>query len=108
VHFCKRFHPVLDSVEALPHGPLRIAVAITLAVLALAIAIYLALVGGPRQETLGKVGEKSMNATSGAGIVTTPSHHSVDETVEKLEQILQAKGVKLFGNNIFDIPSGED
>ena len=30
------------------------------------------------------------------GIVTIPSHHSVDETVEKLEGVLQAKGVKLF------------
>ena len=30
------------------------------------------------------------------GIVTIPSHHSVDQTVQKLEGILQAKGVKLF------------
>ena len=30
------------------------------------------------------------------GIVTIPSHHSVDDTVEKLKGILQAKGVKLF------------
>ena len=66
---------------------LGIAVAMTLAVLALAIAVYyLALVGGPRRETLGNVEEKSMNATSGAGIVTIPSHQSVDGTVEKLER----------------------
>ena len=37
-----------------------------------------------------------MDANSGAGIVTIASHRSVDGTVEKLEQILQAKGVKLF------------
>lgn len=30
------------------------------------------------------------------GIVTIPSRHSVDETVQRLENILQAKGVKLF------------
>jgi len=30
------------------------------------------------------------------GIVTKPSNHSVDETVEKLKAILQAKGVTLF------------
>jgi uncharacterized protein (DUF302 family) len=30
------------------------------------------------------------------GIVTILSHHSVDETVQRLEGILQAKGVKLF------------
>jgi uncharacterized protein (DUF302 family) len=31
-----------------------------------------------------------------SGITDTPSHHSVDETVEKLKGILQAKGVTLF------------
>ena len=30
------------------------------------------------------------------GIVNTPSNHSVDETVGKLETMLQAKGVALF------------
>jgi uncharacterized protein (DUF302 family) len=30
------------------------------------------------------------------GIISTPSHHSVDETVEKLKGILQAKGITLF------------
>ena len=37
-----------------------------------------------------------MNTDSGAGILTIPSHQSVDGTVEKLEKILQAKGIKLF------------
>ena len=35
-------------------------------------------------------------ASADNGIVTKPSAHSVDETVEKLKSILQAKGVKLF------------
>jgi uncharacterized protein (DUF302 family) len=30
------------------------------------------------------------------GMVTIPSHQSVNDTVKKLEEILQAKGVKLF------------
>src|ERR1700682_311186 len=30
------------------------------------------------------------------GIITIPSGHSVDQTVEKLKGILQAKGVRLF------------
>jgi uncharacterized protein (DUF302 family) len=30
------------------------------------------------------------------GIITKPSNHSVDETVEKLKSILQVKGVMLF------------
>jgi uncharacterized protein (DUF302 family) len=39
-----------------------------------------------------------MPAATDAGIVTIPSHHSVDETVQKLEGILQAKQVKLFAS----------
>ena len=35
--------------------------------------------------------------TDGAnGIVTIPSHHSVDETVRRLEQTLADKGIRLF------------
>lgn len=35
-------------------------------------------------------------ATAGNGIVSKPSNHSVDETVEKLKAMLAEKGVKLF------------
>ena len=37
-----------------------------------------------------------MTPNPDAGIVSKLSHHSVDQTVEKLQQILQANGVKLF------------
>ena len=37
-----------------------------------------------------------MTSTRDNGIVTIPSHHSVDQTVQKLEGVLAAKGVKLF------------
>jgi uncharacterized protein (DUF302 family) len=37
-----------------------------------------------------------MNESRGAGVVTIASHHPVDGTVEKLERLLQTKGVKLF------------
>ena len=37
-----------------------------------------------------------MNSNSENGIVTIPSHQSVDQTVQNLEGILHAKGVKLF------------
>ena len=37
-----------------------------------------------------------MTANSSSGIIDIPSHHSVDETVEKLKWILQAKSVALF------------
>ncbi len=74
---------------------LALAVAILLAGLGLAMAIYLASVREPGQSQAGKVQEKSMT-NSDNGIVTIPSRQSVDETVKKLEAILQAKGVKLF------------
>ncbi|HEY6971853.1 MAG TPA: DUF302 domain-containing protein [Candidatus Angelobacter sp.] len=37
-----------------------------------------------------------MTASRASGIVDKPSNHSVEETVEKLKAILQAKGVTLF------------
>lgn len=37
-----------------------------------------------------------MASTASTGIIDTPSSHSVEDTVEKLKAILQAKGVKLF------------
>lgn len=37
-----------------------------------------------------------MTMTAGTGIVNVPSHHSVDQTVEKLKSILNEKGVTLF------------
>jgi uncharacterized protein (DUF302 family) len=41
--------------------------------------------------------EVSMTPTTAiTGIVDKPSNHSVDETVDRLKNILQSKGVKLF------------
>jgi uncharacterized protein (DUF302 family) len=37
-----------------------------------------------------------MSSVGGNGIASILSNHSVDDTVQKLEAILQAKGVKLF------------
>ena len=37
-----------------------------------------------------------MTSHSANGMVTVPSHQSVEQTVQKLEGILQTKGVKLF------------
>ena len=37
-----------------------------------------------------------MTSTAGNGIVNVPCNHTVDQTVERLEGILQAKGVDLF------------
>jgi len=37
-----------------------------------------------------------MPTDNGKGLIDIPSTHSVDETVKKLEAILQAKGITLF------------
>ena len=75
---------------------LGITVAALLAALGLAMAIYLVCLREPRQAHLEDIPEKSMTSNSENGIVTIPSHQSVDQTVQKMEGILQAKGVKLF------------
>jgi uncharacterized protein (DUF302 family) len=43
-----------------------------------------------------KVGETPMTSTPGNGILRNPSRLSVDETVTRLESVLQSRGVKLF------------
>jgi uncharacterized protein (DUF302 family)/uncharacterized membrane protein YidH (DUF202 family) len=75
---------------------LAVAVAAILAVVGLAMAIYLISVREPSQAHPEARKEKSMTSNAENGIVTIPSRHSVDGTVEKLEKALQAKGVKLF------------
>ena len=37
-----------------------------------------------------------MTSNPESGMITIPSRHSVDETVERFENVLHAKGVKLF------------
>ncbi|HEV2223580.1 MAG TPA: DUF302 domain-containing protein [Candidatus Acidoferrales bacterium] len=37
-----------------------------------------------------------MGTSAENGIVSQPSHHSVDETIEKLKKLLEAKNVKIF------------
>jgi uncharacterized protein (DUF302 family)/uncharacterized membrane protein YidH (DUF202 family) len=73
---------------------LGIVVAVILAVLGLAMAVYLISVRDPQQPGGGQ--QKAMTTNTDTGIVSIPSNHSVDQTVEKLQGILQAKGVKLF------------
>ena len=76
---------------------LAVIVAVILAVVGLPMAIYLVSVGEPKQALQEKaLQERTMASNIDSGIVSMPSNHTVDQTVEKLEAILQAKGVKLF------------
>jgi uncharacterized protein (DUF302 family) len=75
-----------------------VAIAFFLALVGLAMAIYLVSVQSTVHSQFGKEKdeETSMTLNTGKGIIDTPSNHSVDQTVEKLKGILAAKGVALF------------
>jgi len=73
-----------------------VAIAFFLALVGLAMAIYLVSVRSTTPSLTGNGKEIGMTLKGGAGIVDIPSHHSVDQTVEKLKQLLEAKGVTLF------------
>jgi uncharacterized protein (DUF302 family) len=40
--------------------------------------------------------EENMSVTTGNGVVDKPSNHSVDQTVDRVKNIIESKGVTLF------------
>lgn len=104
-----------ESTFARPSS-LAVCVAVFLAALGLGLAIYLVMVREPSQEHLTPKEKASQERTfqekasqekafrektmatsnSGNGIVTISSDRSVDDTVQKLQDVLQSKGIKLF------------
>jgi len=70
--------------------------AVFLALVGLAMAIYLVSVHGSANLKSEAKEEAAMAVTTKNGIIDKPSNHSVEQTVEKLKNILQAKGVTLF------------
>jgi uncharacterized protein (DUF302 family)/uncharacterized membrane protein YidH (DUF202 family) len=66
---------------------LGVALASILAITGLAIGFYLAATRTPEAMSMRKTGE---------GLITQPSHHSVPETLDRVEAILRAKGIKVF------------
>jgi uncharacterized protein (DUF302 family)/uncharacterized membrane protein YidH (DUF202 family) len=93
----------LRLVRELDHGeteysrPARqvVAIAFFLALVGLAMAIYLVSVRRSSPSQFEKSKETSMTTTDN-GIISTPSNHSVDETAERLKGILRDKGINLF------------
>ena len=73
-----------------------VAIAFFLALVGLAMAIYLVSVRSSTHSQLENSKEISMTLSRSKGIIDTPSNHSVDQTVERLKGILEAKGVTLF------------
>jgi uncharacterized protein (DUF302 family)/uncharacterized membrane protein YidH (DUF202 family) len=94
----RRLLQQLQRPEALLSNPsaLAVSVALVLAILGVAMAVYLISVRPIAQNNPSKSQETSMPSIPGNGIVRTASNHSVEETVTRLQFILQAKGVKLF------------
>jgi uncharacterized protein (DUF302 family) len=71
-----------------------VAIAFFLAFVGLAVMMCLLSIRSSTNQNSGK--ESSMTSTKDKGIIDTPSNHPVDETVEKVKSILQAKGVTVF------------
>lgn len=94
----RRLLKQLQQPEALLSRPsaLAITVALVLALLGVAMAIYLISVRPVAPNNQSNSQETSMASIPENGIPRTASNHSVDETVTRLQSILQAKGVKLF------------
>jgi len=72
------------------------AIAIILAAIGLALAIYLIVARNAGHASLIRSEVENMAAKANNGILRTPSRHSVDETVDRLKDVLQAKSVTLF------------
>jgi uncharacterized protein (DUF302 family)/uncharacterized membrane protein YidH (DUF202 family) len=86
---------------ARPHTTtLAVATSVFLALVGIGMAIYLISVRGSAQVNSGNYSRSGEGAAMALktdnGIITIPSNHSVDQTVERLTGILQTKGVTLF------------
>jgi uncharacterized protein (DUF302 family) len=94
----RRILQQLQLPETLLQRPSLLAtfVAIALAFLGLAMTIYLLSVHPDAPTNLSKAQEVSMSTIPQDGITRIPSNHTVEDTVAKLQTILQVKSVKLF------------
>jgi len=80
-----------------PHvTTLALATSLFLALVGLGMAVYLISIRDSAHFNSGNYKETLMAPTTDTGIIAIASNHSVDQTVEKLKETLQAKGVTLF------------
>jgi uncharacterized protein (DUF302 family)/uncharacterized membrane protein YidH (DUF202 family) len=73
-----------------------VATAFLLALAGLAMAIYLVSIRSSTQAPAGNGKERISMELNSNGLISTPSNHTVDQTVEKLKGMLATKGVALF------------
>jgi uncharacterized protein (DUF302 family)/uncharacterized membrane protein YidH (DUF202 family) len=82
---------------ARPHSMgLALATALFLALVGIAMAIYLISVRDSARTNTGNGEERFMTPDANNGIQSKRSNHSVDETLERLKRMLEAKGVTIF------------
>ena len=88
----------LNRGGPLPSRPSKeaVAIAVFLALVGLAMAIYLVSGHGSVNLHRNNNEEVSMTTATDNGIIDKPSNHSVEQTVDRLKNILQSKGVTLF------------
>lgn len=94
----------LRLVRALQRGQLwpsrpslqAVLIALFLALMGLGMAIYQVSLRSSTNIDSNNKEEVSMTQATGEGIINKRSNHSVDQTVDRLKNILQSKGVKLF------------
>jgi uncharacterized protein (DUF302 family)/uncharacterized membrane protein YidH (DUF202 family) len=88
----------LDKGAPLPSRPTvqSVLVALFLALVGIAMAIYLVSARGSANPHPQNNEEVSMVTAANNGVVDKPSNHSVEQTVDRLKNILQAKAVTLF------------
>jgi len=79
------------ETESPPGTAFAVVMALLMAALGVALAIHLLTFNAAARQP----GEEP-HMLSENGVVTIPSHHPVDTTVQKIEEILSAKGIKLF------------
>jgi len=88
----------LDQGQTAGSGSLTqaVATALFLAMVGLAMAVYLLSVRDSANLRSENTGETPMALATNKGIIDKLSNHSVEQTVERLKTILQSKGVTLF------------
>ena len=96
-HHVRLIRALKRGPAAQPHSSaLAVATTIFLALVGLAMAIYLISVRDSARSVSRNFEEGTMATVQAAGILSKQSHHSVDQTLAKLKSILQAKGVAVF------------
>jgi len=93
----------LEPVDQLHSTSLAVSTSVFLALVGLAMTIYLVSLRGSaslrsenmKETTMAPATSKTAPETN-KGIIDKPSNHSVDQTVDRIKNILQSKGVTLF------------